>query len=61
MKITTLIEKLNRIYHEFGDYPIDIRADFDKEMITVALWQDFDDKEPYIKAVTMEPFKGSAP
>lgn len=38
---------------DFGNHPIEIRCDKDRQKITAAMWQDYDDKEPYIKAVTM--------
>lgn len=53
MKISLLIEKLQRIMKEEGDELIELHADWDKELLTVAWWQDCYDDKPYVKAVTM--------
>lgn len=52
MLISELISKLQKIRKDFGDWPIEIHCDHDKQKISAALWQDLDGV-PHINAVTM--------
>jgi hypothetical protein len=52
MLISELISKLQKIRKDFGDWPIEIHCDHDKQTISAALWQD-SDSAAYINAVTM--------
>lgn len=40
MLLTTLIEKLQTILKEHGDYPVGIRLDHDHEILMAYLWDE---------------------
>ena len=53
MKVSELIEKLNKIKNDIGDYQIEVRCGPLTETLTVALWEDAE-VTGYIRAIDMD-------